>query len=73
MAVINSTLDTRSDQYAKNRTDGRRNAPKVCSLPHGSRTTVIDPRDTRDVIAISLSACHNKTVQGTKEFGTWRM
>ncbi len=34
---------------------------------------MIDPRDTRDVIAISLSACHNKEVQGTKEFGTWRM
>jgi acetyl-CoA carboxylase carboxyltransferase component len=34
---------------------------------------MIDPRDTRDVIAISLSACHNNDVQGTKEFGTWRM
>lgn len=34
---------------------------------------MIDPRDTRDVIAISLSACHNKEVKGTKEFGTWRM
>ncbi len=34
---------------------------------------MIDPRDTRDVIGFSLSACHNKEVQGTKEFGTWRM
>lgn len=34
---------------------------------------MIDPRDTRDVIAISLSACHTKEVKGTKEFGTWRM
>ncbi|MBP18874.1 MAG: acetyl-CoA carboxylase carboxyltransferase subunit [Gammaproteobacteria bacterium] len=34
---------------------------------------MIDPRDTRDVIAISLSACHTNEVQGTKEFGTWRM
>ncbi|MCZ6617331.1 MAG: acyl-CoA carboxylase subunit beta [Gammaproteobacteria bacterium] len=34
---------------------------------------MIDPRDTRDVIAISLSACHNKEVRGTKAFGTWRM
>ncbi len=34
---------------------------------------MLDPRDTRDVIAIALSACHNKAVQGTKEFGTWRM
>ena len=34
---------------------------------------MIDPRDTRLVVAISLSACHNNKVQGTKEFGTWRM
>ena len=34
---------------------------------------MIDPRDTRDFIGISLSACHNNVVQGTKEFGTWRM
>ncbi len=34
---------------------------------------MIDPRDTRTVIAIALSACHNDKVQGTKEFGTWRM
>ncbi len=34
---------------------------------------MIDPRDTRTVLAIALSACHNEAVQGTKEFGTWRM
>jgi len=34
---------------------------------------MIDPRDTRKVIAMSLSACHNNTVKGTKEYGTWRM
>ena len=34
---------------------------------------MIDPRDTRTVIAMALSACHNDEVQGTKEFGTWRM
>ena len=34
---------------------------------------MIDPRDTRAVIAISLSACYNNEVKGTKEFGTWRM
>lgn len=34
---------------------------------------MIDPRDTRSVIAISLSACYNNKVEGTKEFGTWRM
>ena len=34
---------------------------------------MIDPRDTRTVIAISLSAAYNNKVEGTKEFGTWRM
>ena len=34
---------------------------------------MIDPRDTRYVIAMSLSACYNNKVEGTKEFGTWRM
>ncbi len=34
---------------------------------------MIDPRDTRTVLAIALSTCHNEVVQGTKEFGTWRM
>ncbi len=34
---------------------------------------MIDPRDTRDVIGMCLSACHNGPVKGTKEFGTWRM
>lgn len=34
---------------------------------------MIDPRQTRDVIGIALSACHNGPVAGTKEFGTWRM
>ncbi len=34
---------------------------------------MIDPRDTRDVIALSLSAAYNNKVEGTKEFGTWRM
>jgi acyl-CoA carboxylase subunit beta len=34
---------------------------------------MIDPRDTRATIAMSLSACYNNKVEGTKEFGTWRM
>ena len=34
---------------------------------------MIDPRDTRTVLGIALSACHNNVIAGTKEFGTWRM
>jgi acyl-CoA carboxylase subunit beta len=38
-----------------------------------SDDAMIDPRDTRDVIGISLSACAGNEFKGTKEFGTWRM
>ena len=34
---------------------------------------MIDPRETRTIVAIALSACHSNEVKGTKEFGTWRM
>ena len=38
-----------------------------------SDDAMIDPRDTRVVLAIALSACHSREVRGTREFGTWRM
>ncbi len=33
---------------------------------------MIDPRDTRDVIGMSLSACHSNVVQGAPNFGVFR-
>lgn len=33
---------------------------------------IIDPRDTRNVLALSLSACHNKSIEET-HFGIFRM
>jgi acetyl-CoA carboxylase carboxyltransferase component len=33
---------------------------------------VIDPRDTRNVLAIALSACYNAPVEGTMEWGVFR-
>jgi acetyl-CoA carboxylase carboxyltransferase component len=33
---------------------------------------IIDPRDTRTVLGMALSACHSGPVQGTKEFGVFR-
>jgi acetyl-CoA carboxylase carboxyltransferase component len=33
---------------------------------------IIDPRDTRTVLAISLSAAYNKPVEGTMEWGVFR-
>jgi acetyl-CoA carboxylase carboxyltransferase component len=34
---------------------------------------IIDPRDTRTVLSIALSAVHSGVVEGTSNFGVWRM
>jgi acetyl-CoA carboxylase carboxyltransferase component len=34
---------------------------------------IIDPRDTRTVIALALSACHSNKVEGARSFGVFRM
>jgi acetyl-CoA carboxylase carboxyltransferase component len=34
---------------------------------------IIDPRDTRTVLGLALSAVHSAPVQGTSQFGIWRM
>ena len=34
---------------------------------------IIDPRDSRTVLGIALSACHSAEVKGTSEFGVFRM
>ncbi|HEV2365078.1 MAG TPA: carboxyl transferase domain-containing protein [Caulobacteraceae bacterium] len=34
---------------------------------------MVDPRDSRAVLAMALSAAHSNQVRGAKEFGTWRM
>jgi acetyl-CoA carboxylase carboxyltransferase component len=34
---------------------------------------IIDPRDTRDVIGMALSMCHNNEVTGTRGFAVFRM
>ena len=34
---------------------------------------LIDPRDTRTVLALALSAVHSAPVQGTSNFGVFRM
>jgi acetyl-CoA carboxylase carboxyltransferase component len=34
---------------------------------------LIDPRDTRTVLAIALSACHSGPVQGAPGYAVWRM
>ncbi|MAV34066.1 MAG: acetyl-CoA carboxylase carboxyltransferase subunit [Planctomycetaceae bacterium] len=34
---------------------------------------MIDPRDTRTILSIVLSTCHNQEINGAKSYGTWRM
>ena len=34
---------------------------------------IIDPRDTRTVLGLALSAAHARPVQGTASFGVFRM
>mgnify|MGYP003481493607 FL=1 len=34
---------------------------------------IIDPRDTRDVLGLALSAIHTAPVRGTDTFGVFRM
>jgi acyl-CoA carboxylase subunit beta len=34
---------------------------------------MIDPRDTRHVVGMALSACHNNTIEGARGFGVFRL
>jgi acetyl-CoA carboxylase carboxyltransferase component len=34
---------------------------------------IVDPRDTRTVLGIALSACHSEEVKGTDGYGVFRM
>ena len=34
---------------------------------------MIDPRDTRTVVGMSLSACHTQEIEGARSYGVWRM
>jgi acetyl-CoA carboxylase carboxyltransferase component len=38
-----------------------------------SDDSIIDPRDTRHVVGMSLSACHNNEVKGAPSYGVYRM
>jgi acyl-CoA carboxylase subunit beta len=34
---------------------------------------IIDPRDTRSVLAMALSACHSAPVRGARGYGVFRL
>ena len=83
MSIVNRSATERRGEVF----DEAANAKRVAAVEHwaeerskglyaSSRVSddgIIDPRDTRHVLGIALSACHNQAVVGTKEYGTWRM
>lgn len=87
MAGVMTIVQRAAAQRRGETFDEEANAKRVASVEHWaeerskglfatSRVSddgMIDPRDTRTVLGIALSACHNNVVSGTKEFGTWRM
>ena len=87
MAGVMTIVQRAAAQRRGEQFDEEGNAKRVASVEHWaeerskglfatSRVSddgMIDPRDTRTVLGIALSACHSNVVAGTKEFGTWRM
>ena len=87
MAGVMTIVQRAAAQRRGEQFDEESNAKRVASVEHWaeerskglfatSRVSddgMIDPRDTRTVLGIALSACHSNVVAGTKEFGTWRM
>ncbi|MEZ5261971.1 MAG: carboxyl transferase domain-containing protein [Acidimicrobiales bacterium] len=53
--------------------NGRRSSPlALYATSRVSDDGIIDPRDTRTVIGMSLSYCHNNVVQGAPNYGVFR-
>ena len=87
MAGVMTIIQRAAAQRRGEKFDEEANAKRVASVEHWaeerskglfatSRVSddgMIDPRDTRTVLGIALSACHSNRVAGTKDFGTWRM
>ena len=87
MAGVMSIVQRAAAERRGEKFDEEANAKRAASVEHWaeerskglfatSRVSddgMIDPRDTRTVLGMALSACHNNVVSGTKEFGTWRM
>jgi acetyl-CoA carboxylase carboxyltransferase component len=45
----------------------------VYATGRGADDGIIDPRDTRHVVGMALSACHNAPVKGAEGFGVFRL
>jgi acetyl-CoA carboxylase carboxyltransferase component len=63
--------DRQMREYVENQIES-----ESLALPMSGRVYddgIIDPRDTRTVLGIALSACHSNEVKGTLEWGVFRM
>ncbi|MEE3851160.1 acyl-CoA carboxylase subunit beta [Gordonia sp. LSe1-13] len=69
------TVDEAADAAMKQMIEGQIEAESVPAFLSGMLYDdgVIDPRDTRTVLGLCLSAIHSAPVQGTSNFGVFRM
>jgi acyl-CoA carboxylase subunit beta len=67
--------DETADASLRARTEAQidRESTALYATGHLWDDGIIDPRDTRTVLGIALSAAHNAEVKGTAEFGVFRM
>ena len=68
-------FDEEADAAARAELEARVEAESLAPFMSGQLHDdgIIDPRDTRTVLAIALSACHSNVVEGSRAFGVWRM
>ena len=63
--------DARSRRALEEQVEAESLAPFMSGRIHDDG--VIDPRDTRAVLGIALSACHSNEIRGRRGFGVFRM
>jgi acetyl-CoA carboxylase carboxyltransferase component len=68
-------FDEAADQAMRQAVEGQIEAESTALFNTGLLYDdgIIDPRDTRTVLGIALSACHSGEVKGTDSFGVFRM
>ena len=83
MSIVQRNAAERRGQVFDKEADAVRVAAVEASAEEGSLAIyataaisddgLIDPRDTREHLAIALSVCHNNKIEGAKGYGVWRM
>lgn len=83
LSIINrAAAESRGEEFDTDHDAGMRRAVEkqikaeetaVFMTAHNRDDGIIDPRDTRTVLAIALSAVHSNEVKGAREWGVFRM